>query len=210
VNGVMKIIKLAVGPLGANCYIIYCEKTLQGAVIDPGGNGKDIIDIINRDNIKLACIINTHGHADHIAANDEIKEATGAPVFIHGADGKMLTSAQGNLSSYIGNNLICQPADRLLTDGEKFMVGEIEFAVIHTPGHTPGGICLLANEILFSGDTLFEQSIGRSDFPGGSHSQLINSIKNKLLVLPDHITVWPGHGPGTTIGDERQTNPFIQ
>ena len=206
----MKIIKLAVGPLGANCYIIYCEKTLQGAVIDPGGNGKDIIDIINRDNIKLACIINTHGHADHIAANDEIKEATGAPVFIHGADGKMLTSAQGNLSSYIGNNLICQPADRLLTDGEKFMVGEIEFAVIHTPGHTPGGICLLANEILFSGDTLFEQSIGRSDFPGGSHSQLINSIKNKLLVLPDHITVWPGHGPGTTIGDERQTNPFIQ
>jgi len=206
----MKIIKLEVGPLGANCYIVYCLKTLQGAVIDPGGNGRDIIGILNRDNIKLACIINTHGHADHIAANDEIKNATGAPVFIHGADGKMLTSAQGNLSSYIGNHLICQPADRLLTDGEKFMVGEIEFAVIHTPGHTPGGICLLANGILFSGDTLFEQSIGRSDFPGGSHSQLINSIKNKLLVLPDHITVWPGHGPGTTIGDERQTNPFIQ
>jgi len=206
----MKIIKLEVGPLGANCYIVYCLKTLQGAVIDPGGNGRDIIGILNRDNIKLACIINTHGHADHIAANDEISNATGAPVFIHGADGKMLVSAQGNLSSYIGNNLICQPADRLLTDGEKFMVGEIEFAVIHTPGHTPGGICLLANDTLFSGDTLFEQSIGRSDFPGGSHSQLINSIKNKLLVLPDHITVWPGHGPGTTIGDERQTNPFIQ
>jgi len=206
----MKIIKLAVGPLGANCYIIYCEKTLQGAVIDPGGNGKDIIDIINRDNIKLACIINTHGHADHIAANDEIKEATGAPVFIHGADAKMLVSAQGNLSSYIGNNLICQPADRLLSDGEIIKVGEIELQVIHTPGHTPGGICLKANDILFSGDTLFDQSIGRTDFPGGSHSQLINNIKNKLMVLADSTTVLPGHGETTTIGNERHTNPFIQ
>jgi hydroxyacylglutathione hydrolase len=206
----MKIIRLEVGHLGANCYIVYCMKTLLGAVIDPGGNGKEIIARLSRENIKLACIVNTHGHADHIAANDEIKEATGAPVFIHSADATMLTSAQGNLSMYIGNNLICQPADRLLSDGEMFMVGEIEFQVIHTPGHTLGGICLKANNVLFSGDTLFEQSIGRTDFPGGSHSQLISSIKNKLLVLADHITVLPGHGSATTIGDERHTNPFIQ
>lgn len=206
----MKIIKLEVGQLGANCYIVYCTKTLQGAVIDPGGDGMAIIKILKRDNIKVACIINTHGHADHIGANDEIKEATGAPILIHAADAKMLISAHGNLSSYIGSNLICEPADRLLEDGEKFMVGEIEFQVIHTPGHTLGGICLLANDTLFSGDTLFAQSIGRSDFPGGSHNQLIHSIKIKLLVLADPIIVLPGHGPATTIGEERQSNPFLQ
>lgn len=206
----MKIIRLEVGQLGANCYIVYCLKTLQGTVIDPGGNGMDIIKILKRDNIKVTCIINTHGHADHIAANDEIKEATGAPVLIHSADANMLTSAPGNLSSFIGSNLICQPADRLLNDGEKIMVGALEFQVIHTPGHTPGGICLLAKDTLFSGDTLFAESIGRSDFPGGSHSQLIHSIKNRLLVLPDQTTVLPGHGEATTIGDERQNNPYIQ
>lgn len=206
----MKIIKLEVGQLGANCYIVYCEKTLSGVVIDPGGNGKEIVGILYREKIKLACILNTHGHADHITANDEIKEATGAPVFIHRADANMLTSAQENLSMYIGNNLICQPADRLLHDGEVIMAGEIEFQVIHTPGHTLGGICLKANGVLFSGDTLFAGSIGRTDFPGGSHSQLIHSIKNKLLSLADDTTVLPGHGAATTIGDERQTNPFIQ
>ena len=206
----MKIIKLEVGQLGANCYIVYCEKTLQGAVIDPGGNGKEIIAILKRNNIKLACILNTHGHADHIAANDEIRENTGAPVFIHGADAKMLSSPQGNLSLYIGNNLICKPADRLLNEGEIIKVGEIEFHVIHTPGHTLGGICFKANNTIFCGDTLFNQSIGRTDFPGGSHSQLINSIKNKLMVLADNTIVLPGHGETTTIGDERHTNPFIQ
>lgn len=206
----MKIIKLEVGHLGANCYIAYCEKTMSGAVIDPGGNGKQIIDKIRHENIKLACIINTHGHADHITANDEIKEATGAPVCIHNADANMLVSAQENLSAYIGNNLICQPADRLLNDGDIIMVGEIEFQVIHTPGHTLGGICIKANGVLFSGDTLFAQSVGRTDFPNGSHNQLISSIKNKLFVLADDTIVLPGHGGSTTIGDERYTNPFIQ
>ena len=206
----MKIIKLEVGQLGANCYIAYCEKTLSGAVIDPGGNGKEIINIIRRENIKLSYIINTHGHADHIAANDEIKEATDASVLIHSADANMLVSAQDNLSAHIGNNLICQPADRLLNDGDIIMVGEIEFQVIHTPGHTLGGICVKANGVLFSGDTLFFQSIGRTDFPKGSHSQLISSIKNKLLTLADNVIVLPGHGEATTIGDERDTNPFIQ
>lgn len=206
----MKIIKLEVGQLGANCYIVYCEKTLQGAIIDPGGSGAEIIARVNRDNIKVVCIINTHGHADHIGANDEVKAATGAPVLIHSADAQMLISAKGNLSMYIGSNLISGAADRLLRDGESIMVGEMEFEVIHTPGHTLGGICLKVNEVLFSGDTLFEQSIGRSDFPGGSHSQLIDSIKNKLLVLADSTTVLPGHGGATTIGDERHSNPFIQ
>lgn len=206
----MKIIKLEVGQLGANCYIVYCEKTLHGMVIDPGGDGQEIATILSKENIIVTSIVNTHGHADHIGANDEVKEATGAPVLIHQADANMLVSAQGNLSSYIGNNLICQSADRLLTDGERIIVGEMEFQVLHTPGHTLGGICIYGNGVLFSGDTLFEQSIGRTDFPGGSHAQLINSVKTKLLVLGDDTVVLPGHGGQTTIGVERQINPFIQ
>lgn len=206
----MKIIRLEVGQLGANCYIVYCEKTLQGMVVDPGGSGSDIIAVLKRENIKVTCIVNTHGHADHIAANDEIKAATGAPVWIHSEDAKMLVSPQGNLSSYIGNQLICEEAGRLLSDGDNITVGELEFTVLHTPGHTLGGICIYGNDVLFSGDTLFEQSVGRTDFPGGSHSQLLSSIKKKLFVLADDTVVLPGHGQSTTIGVERQLNPFIQ
>ena len=206
----MKIIKLEVGQLGANCYIVYCKKSLQGAVIDPGGDAKDIIALLHRENIKVDYIINTHGHADHIAANDEVKAETGAKVCIHEADAPMLPSAQGNLSSFVGSNLSCQPPDCLLKDGDILMVGEIEMEIIHTPGHTLGGICIKANHILFSGDTLFEQSIGRTDFPNGSYSQLLHSIQDKLLLLADDTTVLPGHGAATTIGDERNSNPFIQ
>jgi len=205
----LKIVKLEVGQLGANCYIVYCEKTLQGMVVDPGGNGQEILALLNREHIALTYIVNTHGHADHIAANDEIKAATGAVILIHSEDAKMLISSQENLSMYIGNNLVCQAADRLLTDGDTIMVGEMQFQVLHTPGHTPGGICLYGNGALFSGDTLFAGSIGRTDFPGGSHSQLLSSIKTKLFVLNDDTAVLPGHGENTTIGVERQTNPFI-
>lgn len=206
----MRIIKLEVGNLGANCYIVYCEKTLKGAVIDPGGNFQDIINILEREKIEIASIINTHGHADHIGDNDKIKEHTGAPILIHKEDAGMLTSSQGNLSLYIGKNLVCKPADHLLTDEEMIQIGEMQLQILHTPGHTPGGICIKADDVVFSGDTLFEQSVGRSDFPGGSHNQLIKSIKEKLLTLPDSTKVLPGHGAETTIGHERYNNPFIQ
>ena len=206
----MKIIKLEVGQLGANCYIVYCEKTLQGMVVDPGGDGDKILSILRREKITVTAIVNTHGHADHIGGNDEVKVGTGAPILIHEEDGKMLGSAQGNLSMYIGRNLICQAADRLLKDGDTITVGEMQFKILHTPGHTLGGICIYGNDIVFSGDTLFEQSIGRTDFPGGSHPELLSSIKNKLFVLADDTVVLPGHGGNTTIGVERQTNPFIQ
>ena len=206
----MKIIKLEVGQLGANCYIVYCKKTLHGMVIDPGGDAEKIIGLLNREKITVTAIVNTHGHADHIGGNDELKAATGAPILIHGDDAKMLVSAQGNLSMYIGNNLICQAADRLLADGDTIDIGEMKFQVLHTPGHTLGGICIYGNEVVFSGDTLFEQSIGRTDFPGGSHRQLLESIKTKLFVLEADTVVLPGHGPSTTIGVERQTIPFIQ
>lgn len=208
----MKVIQLGVGQLGTNCYIVYCEQTLQAGVIDPGGSSEAILAEISKANLIVKYIINTHGHADHIAANDAIQQATGAKVLIHYEDAGMLTNAQLNLSMYLGNNIVCRPADRLLDDGDTITIGSIEFKTLHTPGHTPGGICLLsdANKVLIAGDTLFAESVGRTDFPGGSSSQLFNSIKDQLLNLDDAVRVLPGHGPETSIGWERNHNPFIQ
>lgn len=206
----MKVIQLQVGHLGTNCYIVYCEKTLKAGVIDPGGSADAILSEINKNKLTVEYIINTHGHADHITANDTIQQATGAKVLIHHEDAEMLTNAQGNLSVFIGGGIVCQAADQLLKHNDTIAIGNIKLTVLHTPGHTPGGICLLSDKILIAGDTLFAESIGRTDFPGGSHSQLINSIKANLLSLEDDVTVLPGHGPETTIGWERTHNPFIQ
>lgn len=205
----MKIIQLGVGQLGTNCYIVYCEQTLRAAVIDPGGSKDSILDEISKNNLKVEYIINTHGHYDHIAANDAIQHATGAKVLIHHADANMLTSGELNLSMLIGGSIACQSADRLLDDGDSIAFGSIKLTTLHTPGHTPGGICLFNDNVLIAGDTLFADSIGRTDFPGGSYSQLINSIKSKLLILEDKVRVLPGHGPETSIGRERKHNPFI-
>lgn len=206
----MKIIQLEVGNLGTNCYIVYCEQTKKAGVIDPGGSAASIIAEIHRANLEVEYIINTHGHADHIAANDAVQKATGAKVLIHHSDANMLTSAQANLSMYIGGAIVCQEADRLLSHNDAITIGTIEFKVLHTPGHTQGGICLLADKVLIAGDTLFAESIGRTDFPGGSYSELINGIKEHLMILDDDVKVLPGHGPSTTIGTERKLNPFIQ
>lgn len=206
----MKVIAMEVGSLGTNCYIAYCEQTRKAVVVDPGGNASEIIAAIKQTNLTVEYIINTHGHADHILANRQIKDATGAPLLIHASDANMLNNDQQNLSAYLGGGLNGCPADQLLAEGDIITVGTMSLAVIHTPGHTPGGICLRAGNVLFSGDTLFAASIGRTDFPGGSYRQLIKSIKEKLLILPDEIRVLPGHGPETSIGYERRMNPFIK
>lgn len=207
----MKIVQLEVGSLGTNCYIIFDEATREAAVIDPGGSVEDITAVIKNEKLTVKYIINTHGHADHVYGNMRIKQATGAPILIHEADAGMLTSGQRNLSAFIGGSVSCGPADTLLKEGDVIKIAAgLELTVIHTPGHTPGGICLLTDNVLFSGDTLFAESIGRTDFPGGSYSQLIKNIKEKLLVLDDAVKVLPGHGPDTTIGWERKMNPFIQ
>ena len=205
----MKVIKMEVGHLGTNCYIAYCERTRKAVVIDPGGNGDEIIGVLQREKLTLDSIINTHGHADHIAANDQLKQATQAPVLIHSADAGMLTSAQQNLSAFIGAGFSVGAGDRLLAENDVIECGHFRLKVIHTPGHTPGGICLLSEGVLFAGDTLFAESIGRTDFPGGSYKLLIQNIKEKLLPLPDDVKVLPGHGPDTTIGWERKMNSFI-
>ena len=206
----MKVIQLDVGNLGTNCYILYCENTHEAAVIDPGGNSDRIVSALQREKLKPVCIVNTHGHGDHIAANTTIKEIYGIPVYIHADDADMLTSAAKNLSGFIGMGFACPPADKKLTDGDAIQIGTIQAKVLHTPGHTPGGICLLAGDLLFSGDTLFAESIGRTDFPGGSYRQLLTSIKDRLMTLDDNVIVYPGHGPDTTIGHERKMNPFIE
>ena len=206
----MKILQLEVGSLGTNCYIPYCETTKKAVVIDPGGDAARIMAAINREGLSVEAIINTHGHADHVLANTKVKEATGAPLWIHGADADMLGSGARNLSAYMGASTSCGTADRLLAEGDVLTIGHFSLKVLHTPGHTPGGISLVADNAVFVGDTLFAESIGRTDFPGGSYSQLIQSIKTKLMTLNDDFKAYPGHGPATTIGWERRQNPFIQ
>jgi glyoxylase-like metal-dependent hydrolase (beta-lactamase superfamily II) len=206
----MLVRKLIVGDLQTNCYILGDEKTKEGVVIDPGGDPEDIEKVIQKESLNIKYIILTHGHADHIAALTELKKKTNALILIHPADSDMLVDPIYNLSSFTGEDLICPKADRFIEDGDKIKVGAMELEVLHTPGHSPGGISLFGDKMIFTGDALFCGGIGRADFPGASHPQLLNSIKNKILSKPDDTVVYPGHGPETTIGEEKRNNPWIR
>ncbi len=206
----MKLLSLMVGEMGVNCYIPYCEETGQALVIDPGDNGDKILRLTEKNKVQITMILLTHGHFDHIGSVKEIKEQTGALVAIHSEDAEMLTDPEKNLSRFVGQESVQSPADILLKDGKELQIGTMKLTAIHTPGHTPGGLCYLSNEILFTGDTLFEGSVGRTDFPGGSQTILMQSINNKLMVLDDDLNVYPGHGRVSTLGRERNTNPFLQ
>lgn len=193
-----------------NCYLVGCEATGEAAVIDPGGEAGRILRAIKQKRLKVRYIINTHGHIDHIAANGPVKESTGASILIHAADAPYLVDGRKNLCFYLPEAPgTLPPADRTLHEGDLITVGSIGLLVIHTPGHTPGGICLKADGIIFTGDTLFAGSIGRTDLPGGSYEQLLRSIQEKLLVYPDQTVIYPGHGPRSSLGIERVTNPFL-
>lgn len=206
----MNIECIPVGPMGANCYVVECEETKQAAVIDPGGDVEKILNYLKKRGLALKYIINTHGHIDHIAGNDKLRDATGAKLLIHELDADMLENPKLNLSAFMGFTTKFKPADRLLVEGETVEVGKVRLNVIHTPGHTRGGICLSAGEAVFTGDTLFNGSIGRTDFPGGDFDAIINSIKTKLLPLPDDTAVYPGHMGESTIAYERKYNPFLR
>ncbi|MBO8137373.1 MAG: MBL fold metallo-hydrolase [Desulfotomaculum sp.] len=201
---------LPVGQLDANCYILACEETREAAIIDPGGDAGDILDLVKRLDVKPKYIICTHGHVDHIAAVGQVKESTSAQVLIHKDDADMLTNPEKNLSVFVGQNVSLEPADKLLSEGDVIKLGNLELEVISVPGHTRGGICIKVKDVVFTGDTLFAGSIGRSDFPGGNHSELVRGIKEKLLTLPGQTRVYPGHGPDTLIEQEERHNPFIQ
>jgi len=201
--------KLEVGSFVTNCYIVGSESGGEGMIIDPGDEAKQILKKVEDMGLDIKLIVLTHGHIDHIGALKEIKEATGAEVAVHSDDAESLKEQP--LSMIFG--LFCPtppPPDRLLQDGDSIDVGDLHFEVLHTPGHTPGGICLLGEGVLFSGDTLFRYSVGRTDLPGGSYDKLAGSIQTKLMMLPDDTIVYPGHGPETTIGDERKGNPYLE
>lgn len=201
---------LVVGAIETNCYLVACPETREAAVIDPGAEGQRILQAVAENGLRVKYIINTHGHGDHIAANGTVKEATGAEILIHQDDAVYLTDPKKSLLAFMGANKPEPPADRTLREGDVVEIGAtVRLEVIHTPGHTPGGICLKAGNVIFAGDTLFAGSVGRTDFPGGSYSKLISSIKEKLLRYQDDVEVYPGHGPGTTIGEERAYNPYL-
>ncbi len=200
---------LTVGELATNCYILGDEGTQQGVVIDPGGDSEIIEAHLKKLKLKVEHIILTHGHIDHIGALSQLKKTTGAAILIHSKDSAMLRDPSQNLSLFSGGRTVAPKADRLLEEGDIIQCGETKLEVLHTPGHTPGGISLLTDKMIFTGDALFCGSIGRTDFPGSSHQELISSIKSKLLNKDDDFVVHPGHGPSSTIGEERRNNPFL-
>lgn len=201
---------LVVGPIGANCIILGCKKTLEAVVIDPGDEGDNILAELSKEKLTLKCIINTHGHFDHVGANKRLKDVTGADIYIHAEDAPMLEHLEEMAMSFGMRMENSPPADKTVAEGDEISFGEHSLKVIHTPGHSPGGISLVTGKLLIAGDTLFQGSIGRSDLPGGNHNTLIASIKNKLLPLGDDVTVITGHGPSTTIKAEKQYNPFLR
>ena len=205
----MIVEKLVVGPFASNCYIVGSQSNKEGMIIDPGDEAKQILKRVKDLELDIKFIALTHGHIDHTGALKEVREVTGAKVAIHADDAKSLKVQ--SLSRIFGLSYPTPPPpDRLLKDGDSIDVGDMHFEVLHTPGHTSGGICLLGEGVVFSGDTLFNYGVGRTDLPGGSSSQLMNSIQTKLMTLPDNTVVYPGHGPDTTIGAERKGNTFLR
>lgn len=205
----MEIIRIVAGVYGVNCYVVH-DDTKEGIVIDPGGDVDEILNVIKEKEIDIKYIVLTHGHGDHIGGLVNLKNALNVPVMIHEKDGKMLRDGSKNLSPTMAMGTVEVEADILLKDGDKIKIGNEEILVIHTPGHTKGGISLKFKDNIFTGDTLFTGSIGRTDLLGGDFGQIIQSIKEKLLIYPGETKVYPGHGPSSTIGREKKSNPFLK
>ena len=203
---------LEVGPFLTNCYIVGSEQTGEGMIIDPAACGQDIMDQVRALGLNIVLVVATHAHPDHLLALGEVLEATGAPFAMHQAEpaGRDLIGMARMMSAMAGASSEPVPRpDRPLKEGDTIELGELRFEVLHTPGHSPGGISLAGHGVVFVGDTLFNFSIGRTDFPGCSHRQLLDSINTKIMTMPDETIVLPGHGPQITVGAERQYNPFL-
>ena len=200
---------LAVGPLQVNCFVVGCPQTRQALVIDPGEEGDRILQTAEVTDLQVARVVNTHGHFDHIGANRRIVEATGAELLIHRQDAPLLGQADRHAAMFGLQATPSPEPDRLLEHGDRVRVGELDFEVLHIPGHSPGGIALYGHGHLFAGDILFAGSIGRTDLPGGDHQALITGIRKHLMGLPEETVVHTGHGPDTTIGREKQHNPYV-
>lgn len=206
----MDITALVVGRLQANCYIVGSERTKKAVIIDPGGDPEEIVNAVNEKGYDVEYILNTHGHMDHVAGNSYVKRKLGGKLAIHPDDEPMLNDSTMSIFTQSEQE---KPErvkpDLYLHNHDEVHCGDMTLKVIHTPGHTQGGVCFLIENHLFSGDTLFAGSVGRWDFPGGSHEDLVRSITEKLMVLDDSVIVYPGHGPTSSIGFEKQHNPFL-
>lgn len=205
----MEIKNLAVGPLMANCYIVSDEKTHKAIVIDPGGDAKHIYQTLQNDGLETVAIINTHGHFDHVSGNKELMELTNAPLMIHEADAELLNNVAQSARVWGIPAENSPPPNHLLQEGDMIEFGNASLKILHTPGHSPGGISLVGDGVVFVGDTLFRGSIGRTDLPGGNFEILRNSIQKKLFALPDNTVAYCGHDRTTEIGFEKQFNMFV-
>lgn len=199
----MKIKGIPVGAYAANCYIIIDEKTKACVVMDPGGDEEDLIKYIKEEKAEVKYILLTHGHADHTEAALKLKEEFNAPLCISVEDYEMIKKGEFMYGNIYGK------VDKYIKEGDNFKAGNMDIKCTHTPGHTPGGFCFLIDNCVFTGDTLFAGSIGRTDLSGGDFETIIKSIKDKLMILNDEVKVFPGHGPKSSIGKERVHNPFL-
>jgi len=207
----MMVKTLVVGSFAANCYIVGSPSAGKGMIIDPGAEAPTILRTVQQMELSISLIVATHAHIDHVGALRAVQEKTDAHFALHEAEKALSLTTPMRMLTSLGISPIKAPPrpDRLLKDGDHIDIGDLHFKVLYTPGHSAGGICLSGHGIVFSGDTLFNLGIGRTDFLGMSYKRLLKSIHEKLMVLPDETTVYPGHGPPTTIGDERRGNPFL-
>lgn len=206
----LQVEPLVVGPLFSNCYIVWDEEIKEGVVIDPGDDADNIIETVKELDIKIKYILATHGHFDHIGGVTKLKKELGVEFLAHEEDFFFIEDGKKSASRW-GINIDQPPKpDRFIDDGDKIKIGKFELEVLCTPGHSPGGISFLHDKMVFAGDTLFQNSIGRTDFRKGSFEDLKKSIKTRLYTLPDDTIVYTGHGPVTTIGDEKKYNAFVR